>query len=189
MKNIRIALIRHGRASAGWDTALDPELDDLGRSQAESVAQKLETIFKDQSAEIISSPLLRCQQTAKAFALIRGAEVRVCNEVTEIPSPDGVTMNARVEWLRGAMQGNWADLGANYLEFRDSTVKFIRAIDRNTVIFSHFIAINAIVGAIIGDDRLVIRKLDNCSITLLEGDSLGALHIAQDGHEADTLIR
>ena len=143
MKNIRIALIRHGRASAGWDTALDPELDDLGRSQAESVAQKLETIFKDQSAEIISSPLLRCQQTAKAFALIRGAEVRVTHEVTEIPSPDGVTMNARVEWLRGALQGNWADLGANYLEFRDSTVKFIRAIDRNTVIFSHFIAINA----------------------------------------------
>jgi len=40
-----------------------------------------------------------------------------------------------------------------------------------------------------GDDRLVIRSLDNCSITLLELDSSGALHIVQSGHEADTLIR
>ena len=48
---------------------------------------------------------------------------------------------------------------------------------------------NAIVGSIINDDRLVIHKLDNCSITILEGDTNGALRIAQGGHEADTLIR
>jgi broad specificity phosphatase PhoE len=56
-------------------------------------------------------------------------------------------------------------------------------------VFSHFIAINAVVGALLDDDRLVIRKLDNCSITLLERDSAGNLRIAQSGHEADTLIR
>ena len=42
---------------------------------------------------------------------------------------------------------------------------------------------------LVGDDRLVIRSLDNCSITLLERDADGNLSIAQTGHEADTLIR
>ncbi len=189
MKSIRIALVRHGRASAGWDTALDPELDDLGRTQADGVAQKLVSIFGEAEIEIISSPLMRCQQTAIPFAKLVSADVRVCSEVTEIPSPVGIEMSDRVDWLRKVMQGNWADLGENYLEFRDAIIKFVRAIDQNTVIFSHFIAINAIVGSIIQDDRLVIHKLDNCSVTVLQIGSDGALRIVQGGHEADTLIR
>jgi broad specificity phosphatase PhoE len=98
-------------------------------------------------------------------------------------------MSARVEWLRTAMQGTWADLGGGYVEFRDLVIKFVRSRETNTVIFSHFVAINAVIGALVGDDRLVIRSLDNCSITLLERDADGNLSIAQTGHEADTLIR
>ena len=189
MKSIRIALVRHGRASAGWDTALDPALDKLGRSQAAEVAQKLVSIFGETEIEIISSPLMRCQQTAKPFAKLVSADVRICSEVAEIPSPVGIEMSDRVDWLRKVMQGNWADLGANYLEFREAIIRFVEKIEQNTVIFSHFIAINAIVGSIIKDDRLVIHKLDNCSITVLEIASDGALRIVQSGHEADTLIR
>lgn len=189
LKSIRIVLVRHGRASAGWDTALDPELDELGRTQADEVARKLVSIFSESEIEIISSPLMRCQQTAKPFANLISADVRICSEVAEIPSPVGIEMSDRVDWLRKVMQGNWADLGASYLKFRDALTKFVRAIDQNTVIFSHFIAINAIVGSIIRDDRLVIHKLDNCSITILEIGSDGALRIVQSGQEADTLIR
>jgi broad specificity phosphatase PhoE len=189
LKSIRIVLVRHGRASAGWDTALDPELDELGRTQADEVARKLVSIFSESEIEIISSPLMRCQQTAKPFANLISADVRIFSEVAEIPSPVGIEMSDRVDWLRKVMQGNWADLGASYLEFRDALTKFVRAIDQNTVIFSHFIAINAIVGSIIKDDRLVIHKLDNCSITILEIGSDGALRIVQSGQEADTLIR
>jgi broad specificity phosphatase PhoE len=87
------------------------------------------------------------------------------------------------------MQGTWSDLGGEYVEFRDSIVKFVRSLESNTVVFSHFIAINAIIGSLMSDDRLVIRSLDNCSITLLDHDSAGNLRIAQTGHEADTLIR
>ena len=194
MRNARIALVRHGRASAGWDMAIDPGLDDLGRSQAETVAHQLDLKFVDLKfiatpVEIVTSPLLRCQQTAAAFARRRDVVPRICNEVAEIPSPDGVVMSARIDWLRRAMQGTWADLGSNYVAFRNSTVEFVRAINSDTVIFSHFIAINAVIGAITGDDRLVIRRLDNCSVTLVERDSSGQLHIVEDGREADTLIR
>ncbi len=187
--NLQIALVRHGRASAGWDTAVDPGLDDLGRKQADEAAKKLDLIFAGQQVEIVSSPLLRCQQTAKPFADMRKTPMRVCAEVAEIPSPSGVEMSARVDWLRTAMQGTWADLGGEYVEFRDLVIKFVRSRETNTVIFSHFVAINAVIGALVGEDRLVICSLDNCSVTLLERDADGNLSIAQTGREADTLIR
>ena len=189
LQPIQIALVRHGRASAGWDTALDPELDDLGHSQARGVANKLDQIFVGKDVEIVSSPLVRCRQTASAFAKLRALPVRVCAEVTEIPSPVGVEMSGRVDWLREVMKGRWSDLDKNYLAFRDGLVEFVRAIEHDTVIFSHFVAINAVIGALTNNDRLVIRSLDNCSLTLLECDTKGKLRVAQSGHEADTLIR
>ena len=187
--NLQIALVRHGRASAGWDTAIDPDLDEIGIKQSQEVANKLNLIFSDKSVEIVSSPLLRCRQTAEAFAKLRNLSVRVCEQVTEIPSPVGFEMHQRVDWLREAMQGTWVDLGDRYVAFRDSVVEFVKKLNNDSVVFSHFVAINAVIGALTGDDRLVIRSLDNCSITLLERDLAGNLRIAQSGHEANTLIR
>ena len=187
--SLRIALVRHGRASAGWDTAIDPGLDDLGRKQADEAAKKLDLVFVGQQVQIVSSPLLRCQQTARPFAEMRATPVRVCAEVAEIPSPVGVEMSGRVDWLRVAMQGTWADLGGEYVEFRDAVVEFVQSLQTSTVIFSHFIAINSVIGALMRDDRLMTRSLDNCSITLLDRDTAGNLRIEQTGHEADTLIR
>ncbi len=189
LQPVRIALVRHGRAAAGWDTAVDPGLDELGCAQAENAAKKLNQIFVGQQVKLISSPLVRCQQTAEVFAKLRNAPVRLCAEVAEIPSPVGVEMSGRGDWLRVAMQGSWADLGSDYVAFRDAVVKFVQSLETSTVIFSHFIAINSVIGALIDDDRLVIRSLDNCSITLLDRDAAGNLRIAQTGHEADTLIR
>ena len=187
--NLQIALVRHGRASAGWDTAVDPGLDDLGRKQADEAAKKLDLVFAGEQVQIVSSPLLRCQQTAGPFAEMRATPVRVCAEVAEIPSPVGVEMSGRVDWLRVAMQGTWADLGGEYVEFRDAVVEFVQSLQTSTVIFSHFIAINSVIGALMRDDRLMTRSLDNCSITLLDRDTAGNLRIEQTGHEADTLIR
>jgi hypothetical protein len=64
----------------------------------------------------------------------------------------------------------------------------------DTVIFSHFIAINAVVGACLDDDRLVIDSLDNASVTVVDtrsrsGDPAGRLQLVERGREADTLIR
>jgi broad specificity phosphatase PhoE len=62
------------------------------------------------------------------------------------------------------------------------------ACDTDTVVFSHFVAINAAIGAALDDDRLVIRRLDNCSVTTLDIVD-GRLALVEGGHEADTLIR
>jgi broad specificity phosphatase PhoE len=58
----------------------------------------------------------------------------------------------------------------------------------DTVVVSHFIAINAVIGACTADDRLVIRSLDNTSVTIVETTPDG-LVLLEAGHEADTLIR
>ena len=182
----RIYMVRHGRASAGWDTALDPELDELGHEQAREAADQLQSL---QLGNIITSPLMRCQQTAAPLAQRWNVVPQVCVEVSEIPSPNGVAMSDRVVWLRQAMQGTWSELGSDYVQYRDCITDFVRGIQTDAVIFSHFIAINAVIGGVLGDDRLVIRSLDNCSTTIFERDTAGNLSLVQGGHEADTLIR
>ena len=186
----RLYLVRHGRAAAGWNVDPDPSLDDVGRRQAAEVAEAL-TPFRPMP--IISSPLQRCQQTARHLAEKWSTEVRVEPGVGEIPSPPDHTMETRVEWLREAMRGTWHDVaqssGAQYLAYRDNVVRTIQRITSDTVIFSHFIAINVVLGAALGDDRLVIASLDNCSVTEVVVGADGTLSIDEIGREADTLIR
>ncbi len=54
----------------------------------------------------------------------------------------------------------------------------------DTVIFSHFVAINVAAGAALDDDRVVVFSPDNCSVTVFDvaGD---ALSLVDKGHEAE----
>ena len=181
----RLHLVRHGRAAAGWNTDPDPGLDDLGRQQANVVAARLTQLGP---LPVLSSPLRRCRETAAALAELWRVEPRIEAAVTEIPSPQGVAMADRVDWLRQAMEGTWGELGPRYVAYRDNVVTFLAGLDSDSVVFSHFVAINAVIGVAIGDDRLVVRSLDNCSVTVVDVfDS--ALQLVESGHEADTLIR
>ena len=56
------------------------------------------------------------------------------------------------------------------------------------MVVSHFVAINAVIGAAIGDDRLVVLHLDNASRTVVDVDG-GRFTLVEGGAEADTLIR
>ena len=97
--------------------------------------------------------------------------------VTEIPSPPGVPMGQRVPWLRAAMAGTWSALGPRYTAYRDDVAGRVAAVDVDTVVVSHFIAINAVIGACTGDDRVVIRSLDNTSVTIVEVTPAGLVLI------------
>jgi broad specificity phosphatase PhoE len=181
----RLYLVRHGRAAAGWDTDPDPELDAVGRAQASAVATELGPFGP---LPVVSSPLRRCRDTAAVIAAGWAVEVSVDPAVAEIPSPEGVPMGERVPWLRNAMQGTWAELGTRYTDFRDGVVARLRAFAADAVVVSHFVAINAVIGVATGDDRLVVRRLDNCSVTTV--DMLdGRVRLVEGGREADTLIR
>ncbi len=182
----RVYLVRHGRAAAGWDTDPDPALDEEGRAQALAVTAHLRPLGP---LHVVTSPLLRCRQTAFPLETVWGVGAVVEPGVAEIPSPEGVAMADRVEWLKDAMRGTWAALGPRYADYRNQVVATIAALPADTVVCSHFVAINAVIGAAVGDDRLVIRSLDNCSVTVVEVAGDGALTLIEGGHEADTLIR
>ena len=184
----RIHLVRHGRAAAGWDTDPDPGLDELGRSQAAATATEL--FGAGPPMALYTSPLRRCRETAGFLAeLWSDSPVVVVPEVTEIPSPDGFEMHERVTWLRGAMAGDWAALGPRYTAFRDQVVHWVASLAHDAVVFSHFIAINCVIGACLDDDRVVIASLDNASVTTVESDGRGGVRLIGRGREADTLIR
>jgi broad specificity phosphatase PhoE len=181
----RVYLVRHGRAAAGWDLDSDPDLDEFGWRQAYAAAEVLAPFGP---CEILSSPLLRCRSTAIPTAASWGVEPVIEPAVTEIPSPDGVAMSDRASWLRVVTKGTWTALGPRYTTYRDQVVARVAACTNDTVIFSHFVAINAVIGACLEDDRVVIRSLDNCSVTVVEISAEGIV-LVETGHEADTLIR
>jgi len=182
---VRLYLVRHGRAAAGWDTDVDPGLDEVGQRQAVATAERLSALGP---LDVVTSPLRRCQETASALAGGWGVVPVVDPAVAEIPSPDRVPMAERVTWLRQAMTGTWAELGVRYTNFRDGVVARLAACTSDTVVFSHFVAINAVIGVALGDDRLVIHSLDNASVTVLDLKD-GNFTLVESGREADTLIR
>ena len=73
----------------------------------------------------------------------------------------GVRASGADEALAGAESVNG---GAEVLE----VVAAVMAMDTDTVVVSHFVAINAVIGVCLGDDRIVIRSLDNTSVTVVE---------------------
>jgi broad specificity phosphatase PhoE len=180
-----LVLVRHGRATGGWDDDPDPGLDELGQRQAVAVASRLAT---GSPVAIVSSPLRRCRETAAALATTWSAQVTIEPRVAELPSPVGVPLNDRVGWLRDACSGTWAALGPRYQSYRDELAAFLLTLTEDTIVFSHFIAINAAIGVATEDDRVVIHSLDNTSCTIFEHDG-STLRLVEAGAEAETLFR
>ncbi|MGA0838349.1 MAG: histidine phosphatase family protein [Pseudomonadales bacterium] len=179
----KIYLVRHGKAAAGFDGHPDPGLDALGRQQAAATAAVLAPLGP---LSLKSSPLARARETALPLAQRWGAEIIIEPRVAEIPSPT-TDLAARAAWLRQAMQGRWRDLGPALLEWRDSLVASLVELPADTVIVSHYVAINAAVGVASNDDRMVIFAPDNASVTVLD-NSGGRLGVLTLGASADTFV-
>jgi broad specificity phosphatase PhoE len=183
----RVRLVRHGHAAAGFSEDHDPGLDDLGRAQAAAVAAVLGPLGP---MPIVVSPLLRTLQTAEPLALAWRVPARVDGRVAEVPSPTD-DLAERGAWLSRAMAGTWADLGADLEAWRDTLVATVLGLPADTVVVSHFIAINALIGAAVGDDRVMHVSLGNGSITTLETPTAGsgsALSVVEIGAEAATEV-
>jgi broad specificity phosphatase PhoE len=181
----RIIMVRHGRATGGWDDDPNPGLDQLGQQQAHGIAAQLAA---GPPVALVSSPLRRCRETAAPLAALWSADVTLAARVAEIPSPEGVPLDNRVGWLREACKGTWTELGDRYQSYRDDVAGYLLTLTEDTLVFSHFIAINAAIGAAMGDDRVVIHSLDNTSCTTFEHDCT-TLRLVEAGTEAETLFR
>ena len=162
----RIWLVRHGRAVAGFGTHRDPGLDELGLAQAEAVAERLAPIGP---VPILVSPLRRTRETAQPLEQRWETGATIEPRVAEIPSPTD-DLRERSEWIRRIMASSWDELGDEQHAWRRDVVEALLGIDGDSVVFTHFVAINVALGSAGGHDAVVSEVLENGSITVVDHD-------------------
>jgi broad specificity phosphatase PhoE len=177
-------MVRHGKAAAGWEDT-DPPLDDAGRAQAEAMAQAI----GGSARPLFTSPLRRTRETAAALERLWSVAAVVEPRVGEVIAPDEFDVATRVTWLRGFLSGTYTDAGAAYCAWRDDVRDTLRALPDNSVVVSHFVAINVAIGKAWGDDRVVCQPVDNCSRTVIDIDaSTDVWRVVALGNAAQTVV-
>jgi broad specificity phosphatase PhoE len=184
----RLYLIRHGRPSSTWGGHdEDPGLDEAGDLQARAARDwLLSRPVGERPSLVVSSPLRRCRETAQPTAEALGVTAQIDPAVGEIPTPRALSAAERGPWLQGAFQGTWKAIQGDfdYDVWRGQLAASLVA-RGDTAVFSHFVAINAVVSSLLGIEDVLAFRPDHCSITVLETDGK-TLRLIQQGAEAAT---
>ncbi len=159
----RLYLVRHGQPEPAGD---DPSLTGAGRAQAETMAALL---APKGPLPILSSPFRRACETAAPLARLWGASVRAEPRISEIPMPPGAPM-PRAEWLKQVRTQRWPELDESLHRWRSGVLQALFELERDTVVVSHYVAINVAVGHALADDRVTCFSPANCSCTVLDSD-------------------
>jgi broad specificity phosphatase PhoE len=176
----RLHLVRHGQAAAGWGDDADPGLSPLGVRQAEAVAAHLAASVAPMPVR--SSPLRRARATAEPLAGRWEIPIEIDAAFGEIPSPSD-DLDERAAWLSSALAGRWGDLDEAVGRWRAELLAAALGTLEDRVVFTHFVAINALVGAAAGSDDVTTFLPANASVTVLEVDG-GQASIVALGDEA-----
>jgi broad specificity phosphatase PhoE len=187
----RLYLIRHARPAAAWGEEADPGLDATGQQQAEAAARTLAQT-RDHMP-IHTSPLRRCRETARPLERLWQRLADVLEPVAELPSPP-LHLRERQQWLRQAMRGTWRELNdlapagsPDYLAWRQTLLDSLYHLPQNSVVFSHFIAINVAVAAALSREDVVCFWPDHTSITCVDAEN-GSVRLVDLGRQADTTV-
>jgi len=181
-------LVRHAKPVAAWGDVADAGLDDTGRAQARHAAEELSTIGR--KLPILSSPLKRCRETAQPLSLLWSGNVELFSAVAEIPSPP-LSSTAKQQWLVNAMTGDWSQLqtsapsgSPDYSVWRRDMIAALRSLPGDAVIFTHYVAINVVVGAALGNERVINFRPGHASVTEVE-ITTDAVRVVRLGREAE----
>lgn len=179
----KVYMVRHGRAAANFTSDRDPGLDDLGREQA---IQAASVLAAHAPLALLSSPLKRAQETAAPLSEHLKQVVTIDSRVAEVPSHN-IALEDRGAWLQTVMQGQWSEQSEALQQWRDHMAQCFMACSKDTAIFSHFVAINAMVSYATQRDEVLVCRPDNGSITLFEVQSSG-ITLIDRGSDATTHI-
>jgi len=173
----RLVLVRHGRPDGTWGQDPDPGLDAVGHEEARAVADVLAPLGP---LPVVVSPLRRTRETATPVLQRWAMEAVVEPAVGELTAPADAPPDHRA-WLRTLMAGTGAEHAAVMAPFRTRVLGAIRALRADTVVVTHFLAINAVVGAATDDDRVVCFAPAYCSRTIVDLDERGRLDLVELG--------
>jgi hypothetical protein len=92
------------------------------------------------------------------------------------------------------MRGTWRELNdlapagsPEYLAWRQTLLDSLDHLPQNSIVFSHFIAINVAVAAALSREDVVCFWPDHASITCVEAGN-GNLRLVDLGRQADTTV-
>jgi len=187
----RLYMIRHGKPSSTWGQHPDPDpgLDETGHAQARAAAEALMALpAGERPSRVFSSPLRRCRETAQPFADALGVAVEIEPRFGEIPSPKALKEAERGPWLRDAFQKTWPEVKGDidYDAWRKAAGAALTEVP-GVAVFSHFVAINAAVSCVTGDDKVLSFRPDHCSISMFDVTD-GVLSLVERGPEAATQV-
>ena len=170
---VRIYLVRHAKTAESWRTALDAPLSETGHRQADSTAQDLASLGP---LPLWSSPLQRARQTAAPLASLWRTDVHIEPRITEIPAPSAGP-KIRGEWLVQTLTAKWSAMESELKEWRDNVLDALSEVTEDTVMVTHYVVVNAVVGAATGDDRVICFHPDNTDTTVVDkvGDRLNVV--------------
>lgn len=180
---IRIYLVRHGQAAANWFDDPDPGLNDKGIAQARAMAEILSPLGP---LNLVTSPMRRARETAEPLAEAWTVTPKIVEAVSEVPSPD-IEPALRRKWLKDLFFGTWSEAGPDLRKWRGGVIETLASLSRDTVVVSHYVAINAAVGEAQGSDKVLCFHPDNASATCLENDQ-GKLKLIKLGRQAGTTV-
>jgi probable phosphoglycerate mutase len=176
----RVWLVRHAEPSE--TIGVDPDLTELGVTQAAALVESLAPC-----AGLLTSPLLRARSTARPLAAAWGIDAVVDDVYRELPSPT-TTVGERRRWLRMAMQSRFSELGPDVSAWHDAILAGVRGRRSDAVIVTHALVVNAVVGACIGDDRVLHMRPAHASISVIDVGDDGTLSLVERGGDVESLI-
>jgi broad specificity phosphatase PhoE len=185
MSELSLIFIRHGEASGNWGEHPDPGLSENGVSQS----QKLISNHSLQLLEdfiFVSSPMSRAQMTAAPLIKKYKKSLLIDSIFSEIPSSKVIASEKR-EWLKKIMTMNVDVLPQDVAEWRNRIISRTLGFSDNTIIFSHFMVINAVVSGLMNRPEIMYFYPDYTSITKITLQNNKAVNISL-GDEKKTII-
>ncbi|WP_300302516.1 histidine phosphatase family protein [Ferrovibrio sp.] len=183
----RLYLVRHAKAAARFDEDPDPSLSDEGKEAAVDLALQLEGLGP---IPIYTSPMERARETALPLANRWGVIPEVSAAFSEIPTPPEIAqqgIKARGPWLQQLAGQRYPAQPPIIRAWREGLIGMLKSCRSDTIVFTHFMVINAALSAALNDDRMVTSHPDFCSCTVVESTSRG-LNLLSRGPEAATKV-
>jgi broad specificity phosphatase PhoE len=177
----RLYIVRNGRTEEGTGFIENPGLDEVGQVQAEAVAGLLGSLPR---MRIFTSPQKRALETAEPVAKLWLTAAEIDAGLTLMPVPNPKTCDT-ASWLATFMKSTWPEAPEPQRLWRKHCLSQLTHLGRDAAIFTHFIVVNMIVGAAVGDERVTVFQPDNGSITIVDAVD-GKLSLVERGRQAAT---
>lgn len=179
--SVRVWLVRHGEPERVGH--LDPGLTALGHRQARAFAQYWSDRVPAADRATIAlrtSPLRRARETLAPLVATWNRTPVIDPAMRELPSAhlDG---DSRRAWLQMALVGTFADLDDEQRRWRDEIVAAMTGFTTDTIVTTHAVVINAVLGNCSGDDAVLSWVPDHASTTELRVDESSRIVLVERG--------